>query len=137
MKMREILPCNEDEVKIQSEIEKSPLVPKKLFSESAADIDAQVIRKQDKTFEELLESQLKHGLATSTNSQNGAAGGKILDDVPADENLTPEMDPDLVTPHKGEEPQEKVKKAFLRRGSNSKYDPTQAIKQTPSQKKFK
>ena len=58
----------DDEVKIHSEVEKSPLVPKKLFSESAADIDAQVIRKQDKTFEELLESQLKNGLATSTNS---------------------------------------------------------------------
>ena len=134
----------DDEVKIHNELEKSPMVPKKLFSETdapevtlAADVDAQVIRKQDKTFEELLESQLKNGLATTTNSQNGAAGGKFSDDVPADENLTPELDPELVTPHKGEEPQEKVKKAFLRRGSNSKYDPTQAIKQTHSQKKFK
>ena len=51
--------------------------------------------------------------------------------------MTPDIDPEHVTPHKGEEPQERVKKAFLRRGSNSKYDPTQAIKQTPSQKKFK
>ena len=95
----------DDEVKIHSEVEKSPLLPKKLFSDnaSAADVDAQVIKKQDKTFEELLESQLKNGLATTTNSQNGAAAGILFDEGHADENLTPEMDPGHVTPNKGEE----------------------------------
>ena len=110
------------------------LAPKKLFSENAAanqDIDAQVIRKQEKTFEEMLESQLKQDTkpAKMPAGQEEDMDGKCLE--AAEEGHTTPIKEDQTPRHTN-------KKAFLRRGSNSKYDPQQARKQSQgSTKKFK
>ena len=95
--------------------EKGPLPVKKLFTESSQDVDTQVIRKQEKTFEQLLESQLGKeatpiGLRVVTAVVATAA---VVDKDKSETHVTPVKNPSA----------SKTKKAFLRRGSSAKYDP--------------
>lgn len=125
--------------------------PKKLFSEGApppgltgnTDVDDMIIRKQEKTFEEMLESQLKKAFRPGLGSDAAAAAtmAASTDGPPVEVVVgmvaTAAEQQQPVTPVKGDGASTQ-KKAFLRRGSSQKYDPQQARKQSQgSTKKFK